>query len=333
VTGRALVFSDPTVVRRLQTEFVPYAGDKWYLNRQNDADGRLVRRLGQQTGRATEKGAAPQGIYLARADGTLLAYDHFHPSAERFLALLDKAQAKAKTLARRRSAQRWTASTSTAADPQFARRLPEGGRVMTVFTRIPLPAPRSGEAWTPNQATGRDHLWLTPDDLRALAPAHWQNGARYPVPEAFAARLVRFHLVDNVRGEPPFWTRAEIRERNLLLVIEDAKARRVRLEGTVRLQAGTGADARGYDARVQGHLTWDNKDNKNDSPRLSRFDWLAWGEAQGEGPFTRNAPPGRFPLVIAGSLAADKDAVAQSVPPQGSRDLGDYLGAGRRALR
>src|SRR3712207_7186712 len=43
----------------------------------------------------------------------------------------------------------------------------------------------------------------------------WEKGARYPVPAAVAERLIRFHLVDNVRGEPPMWARQHIREQDL----------------------------------------------------------------------------------------------------------------------
>ena len=328
MTGRALVFSNPDVVARLKRDFVTYAGDKWYLNRQNDGDGRFLRGLGKQAGRTADNGHAPQGVYVARPDGTLLAYDHFRPSAESFLALLDKAKTAATTAAQADNPGGPQTAVGSVADPGYARRLPDGGRVLSVFSRIPLPPPADG-AWTPNQATGRDHLWLTADDLRALRPPAWRKGERYPLPPAVAERLTRFHLVDNVRGEPPFWQKADVRAQDLSLVVEDPTARRVRLEGAVRLQSGSGSEARAYDARVQGYLVWAPAADKTAPPRLTRFDWIAWGEAQGEGMYTRNAPKGRFPLVIAGGLAAPGDTVARSVPPQGTKDLRSYLGVGR----
>jgi hypothetical protein len=72
---------------------------------------------------------------------------------------------------------------------------------------------------------------------------------------------------------------------------------------------------------LQGYLTYDRKRD-----RFSRLDLLAWGEFWGEGAYTGGAPKGKFPLVIAASLAGA--APADRVPPQGSRDLSDYLGKG-----
>lgn len=324
MTGRALVFSNEKVIRQLKARFVSYAGDKWYLNRQRDADGRFLARIASQRDGAVGGAGAPQGVYVATADGVLLAYDHFRPSAESFLALLDRAAAAAPGRAAEPSPV--GVADEASPDPVFRREPPPGGRVLNVYTRIPL-APTVAAAWTPNQATGRDHLWLTAHDLRALRPPTWTKGRRYPVPPALTARVARFHLLDNVRGEPPFWTNEDVRASNLVLTVEDAAARRVRLDGIVRLSAPNGA--RTYDARVQGYLTW-NKAAGPDGERLARFDWLAWGEASGEGTYTTGAPPGRFPLVVAASLAPAGDVVAATVPPQGAKEWDAYLNPAAR---
>jgi hypothetical protein len=139
-----------------------------------------------------------------------------------------------------------------------------------------------------------------------------------------AERLIRFHLVDNVRGEPPMWAQAEIRQAELTLQVADAAAGRLRLEGTARMQAPANgwAAERGYDARLQGTLTYDRT-----AERFTQVNLLAWGEAWGEGRYTGGAPQGRFPLVIAFSLAGS--AAADRVPPQGSRESSAYFGTGR----
>ncbi len=299
---------------------MPYAGDKWYLNRQSDGDGKFFRDVARQKeGKRNDDGTGPQGLYAALPDGTLLAYDHFHPSPERLLTLLKQAELQAKKMPQQKTAVVTAAAAATAAaDPQFVRRPPEGGLILNVFSRIPLPPP-PGQTWTPNQATGRDHLWVTRDEWRALLPATWKNGIRYPVPRAAAERITRFHLVDNVRGEPSFWERHEIREMALNLRVEDADMGRLRLEGTARLASGT---ERGYDARIQGYVTYDRAKD-----RITRFDLLSWGDAWGEGTYTKNAPPGKFPLLIAASLAGK--SAADRVPPQASRHLPTYMGAGR----
>jgi hypothetical protein len=303
----------------MKRDFIPIAGDKWYLNRQNDADGAFVRALGrQQTGATDENAHAPQGLYVATAGGALLAYDHFHPDPQRFLALLKRAEQK-RTQATGEPVIDVPASGGT--DDRLARRPPPDGLVLNVYSRIPLPPP-AGKTWTPNMATGRDHLWLTKDEARALLPPTWKNGAQYPVPKAVAERLLRFHLVDNVRGEPDFWRRSDVEASDLTLRVKNAAAGEVVLTGTARMRSG---DGRSYDARLQGYLTADRA-----TSRVTRFDVVSWGDARGEGTYTKGAPAGRFPLVIALSLAGGKSG-ADLVPPQASREPGDYFGTGRAA--
>ncbi len=49
-------FSQPEVVRRLRTAFVPYAGDKWYLNRQSDGDSKFFRDVARREGKRNDDG-------------------------------------------------------------------------------------------------------------------------------------------------------------------------------------------------------------------------------------------------------------------------------------
>jgi hypothetical protein len=316
VAGRELVFSNPEVVRLAKEAVVPYAGDQWYLHRQKDADGRFFWKVAQQGHRKNQpEDTTRQGIYVATADGSLLASDHFHPSAERMVTLLQNSLERWK----QRGSTATVADAATDADRNFERVPPAGGLILNVFTRIPRAA-NAAEEWTPNHATGRDHVWLTQEEWRTLLPARWQKGMRFPVPRAITERLARFHLVDNVRGEPPFWTPEELRQAELTLVVEDPTTGLLRLEGSAHLET-KGAD-RGYQARLQGYLQFDRQ-----SDRFRRFDLLSWGEAWGEGPYTRRAPKGRFPLLAAFSLAGNTPA--DRVPPQASRNIQGYFQTGQ----
>ena len=82
-----------------------------------------------------------------------------------------------------------------------------------------------------------------------------------------------------------------------------------RLRATVHLRTAKGD--RGYEAKLLGRI-------ETKAGKVTRFDVVSKGEFWGEGPYTRNAPKGRFPLVIACTLADGKDA-ADTIPPQGSR--------------
>jgi hypothetical protein len=137
------------------------------------------------------------------------------------------------------------------------------------------------------------------------------------VPASVVARIVRYHLLDGVRGEPMAWEPADIQAREMKLTVQDPATGRLLLTGTARMKHG---EERGYDCRLQGEITVDRKTGE-----VSRLDLLGWGEAWGEGPYTRGAPKGKFPLLIAASIAPRNGA--SRVPPQFSRWYDGYIRA------
>jgi len=316
VVGRELIFSNPEIAALITERFVAYAGDQWYLHRQKDGVGAYFWKVAQQGHNARlPEDSTRQGVYAANPDGTLLASDHFRPQAAAFLAMLNRSLSRAKELGREPA----VISGVDVPDLRYTRVPPADGLILNAFTRIPSESTRS--SWTPNQAVGRDHVWLSREEAAALKPASWKVGTRMPVPAAVAERLARFHLVDNVRGEPPMWNRDQIRELDLSLRVVDPAAGLLTLSGKARMETQDGK--RGYEARLQGNLVVNRQ-----TDRISRMDLLTWGEAWGEGPYTRGAPTGRFPLLVAFSLAGDKPA--DRVPPQGSREVQAYFGTGTR---
>ena len=77
-------------------------------------------------------------------------------------------------------------------------------------------------------------------------------------------------------------------------------------------------EKRGYSAKLKGVV--EIADSK-----VTRFDIVALGDFWGEGPYTRGAPAGKFPLAIAFELADGSD-LADQVVPQGVKGwLGGYL--------
>lgn len=310
------MFSHPEIVQLLKTEFIPYAGDQWYLHRQKDEAGTYFWKVVQQGYRRNApEDDTRQGVYAASADGVCLGSLN-HPSPERNLTMLQNALQQFRDQQTKGGA----VNASAQSDARYARTPPVGGIVLDVFTRIPLPPP-AGKAWTPNQATGRDHLWLTKEEVQSLLPSEWKKGLRYPVPPAIAERIIRFHLLDNVRGEPDVWMRDHIKAAELTLTVEDAATGTLRLEGMAQMERPRRQGAQGYEARLQGTVRFDRT-----AQRFTRMDILAWGEAWGEGTYTRGAPPGRFPLVFAFSLAGSRPA--DQIPPQASRNLGEYFTTG-----
>lgn len=323
MAGRALVFSNPAIIELASTRFIPYAGDQWYLHRQQDADGEFFWKVvkdGHMKHRPPNE--TRQGVYAATPEGDLLASSNPR-SGERALEMLNTALASWKE----RPAAAPAPGALAEVDAQFHRAPPAKGLVLNDFSRIPL----SFEGgWNPNQATGRDHVWLTETEWRSLLPKSWQKGARYPVPQPLADRLVRFHLVDNIRGEPDVWRTDQVQEASLFFTVLDPNKGWLKLEGSARMLApadpppanapvgGRLRPERGYEVRVEGYLDYDRKKD-----RVTRCDFLAWGEAWGHGTYTPRPPEGRFPLVHAFSLAGNRPA--DRIPPQGLRHPDQYF--------
>jgi hypothetical protein len=216
-------------------------------------------------------------------------------------------------------------------DPRYSRRPPMGGLIVDVYTRI-LDRDSKQEfcRGTCSVAGGdkaaRDHLWLTAAEWHSLIPADPRKGDQMPMPRPIAERMLRYHLVDNTRGEPPMWQRQEIRSSTITLTVEEATGAtlRLRLDGFALL--ATRADAaearRGYQVQLLGYLGYDAV-----TKTINRFDMVAVGNSWSSGPHTGGGRPGRTPLGIAFQLAP-ADSPGSEVPPQGARDLEEYLGRG-----
>ncbi|MFO0964151.1 MAG: hypothetical protein U0793_01005 [Gemmataceae bacterium] len=271
---------------------MPVAVDQHIFRLRKDAEGELFARVLKQAGRGTD--GYSQGVYLFTADGTLLGFSNT-ADAKHVNGLLEKALKKFDPAAPLPKAPAGKAGAVLPPPP-------EGGLVLDVTTKLLggyAADDERGQKYL--KSLGRDHLWIRKDEADALGKG--------VLPDSVKQRLVRYHLIDNTRGEPPMCSAAEIKK--LELTLRDGV-----LRGSVHLETKSGE--RGYRADLLGFV--EAKDGS-----VTRFDLLARGEFWGEGPFTRGAPKGRFPLAIALSLA-DTSAGASGVPPQGARgNLKGYL--------
>jgi hypothetical protein len=320
-------FADAEVIRMAKNDFVAVAGDDWYQRRKQDAEGEFFRKVANQGPRKGEGGSTRQGIYIFTADGKLLGYrNHHDPDVMR--GVLQKALAEWKKLP---AAQRKPGAVKVEdlpkVDKDYDRKPPKGGIIVNVWTRI-LDKDAKGEYchgtcnFTGGERTAHDHLWLTADEWKGLVPAGAKKGDVVPLPPRMVLRLLRFHFVDNTRGEPPAWERQDVRSYSLELKVTDvtAKAIVLKLEGRALLATHADPDKakRGFDVSVLATIRYDLE-----KKAIDRFDGVALGQHWGQGPYTNGARPGRTPLGIAFDLARGDTAVDQ-VPPQGSRYLKGY---------
>jgi hypothetical protein len=192
-----------------------------------------------------------------------------------------------------------TAPFSRAPDPSTS--------VIRVFSRI-RPLPPGADVL--NAGVGRDHLWILAGEVREILSAGNKVGRAFAMPSTLVARLVRFHLVDNVRGEPDMWAPDEVGKAAFTawLTEKTPTTGTFTFSGTFAQQTADGR--RGGEGKIEGVFDVDPR-----TAKIVRFRAYSEGEAWGAGHFTGNAPQGRFPLVIAMVEAAD--SVAKAVPPQG----------------
>jgi hypothetical protein len=216
-------------------------------------------------------------------------------------------------------------------DPRFTRTPPTGGQIVNVYTRIldrdhGMFCKGTCRTLGGDQAA-RDHLWLTAAECKTLMPATAKPGEQFSLLPAVAERILRFHLTDNTRGEPPRWKREDIRSQKLTLTVDEIRSGivRLRLDGSVMLvnKPDAGRAGRGFDVRLLGQIEYDRA-----RQILKRFDVVAVGDHWGEGPYTRGARPGRQPLGIVFELASGNSA-ADLVPPQAAREIDAYFGRDR----
>ena len=154
-------------------------------------------------------------------------------------------------------------------------------------------------------------------------PGRAEVGFRYALPAKVADRVVRFHLVDNTRGEPPLWSKQEVRAKRFTLTVTSATADAIelRLEGEAVMATDADLDKadRGYEARLLGNLRYVPAKKTFD-----RFDVTAVGTHWGESGLTRGARAGKTLLGVSFELAGD--GPGDKVPPQGIREIDGYYG-------
>lgn len=273
----------------LQSRFIPVAIDQAFQRRQKDSEGEFYRKIASQGPRSDFNGTT-QGFYIATSSGDLLLYNNNrHPEKVRRLM-----REKLDEFFEHRDANANVAPLSEESrDRLYNVKPPEGGAILRVHGKVLDGYEPTDDRWQEifQSALSRDNMWLTAEEHKQVAAGN--------IPKQVQQRLVRFHLVDGTRGEPPMWNEDEIR--TLDMQLDNG-----RLSGKVHLETKDGK--RGYQAQILGYV-------ESSGETLTRFDVVVHGDFWGEGRYTKNAPEGKFPLAISFSLADGKD-IADEVVPQ-----------------
>jgi hypothetical protein len=277
------------VIESLREKFVPIAVDQHVHRRLKNAEGELFAKVLKQAGR--DLGGRSQGVYIFDPAGKLLAFSNTSDAGQ-----VKRLMAKALTGFESAAADSVPVAAKVASPPA-------GTTIVTVTSKVLGGYEKVDGRNTEMHAAslGRDHLWIRGDEAAALAKGL--------VPATLTQRLVRYHLIDNTRGEPPFWRSEELREAKLEL--KDG-----RLSGRIELRSSDGE--REYVAELFGQLV-------TDGGKLTRFDLVANGEFQGESRYTRGAPPGKYPFAVSFRVTAPTCAADRVIPGGARGNLARYL--------
>ena len=307
-------------MQELAAKFVPVADEVSRLQRDAEPDCRFFQGFSEKGhyGGRTKPSNTRQGIYAVTATGEFLASVNTR-AANDVVKMLTGALAKFDAMPR---AERTGDKPlfDAAKVKRFEALQPEAGLVLQVFTRD-LPRAKVTGGWR-GEAWNQDHAWLRQDEVASCIPDA-SVGAEREMPTPILQRLVRAHLLDNVRGQTFSHRVEDIESARLVLRTTTVTATELvlRLQGAVRIdRRGTWAtrgygkaspQRLGYDATLLGTARVDRK-----TGAITRFQLLAvglrWGATEFNG---RQDDFGPAPMGVAFALAPQEVACAAPSHP------------------
>jgi hypothetical protein len=279
VTGRRVVWSDPELVKLLES-FVPAADEVHFLQTVKGPEGALFRTIAEQghyAGR-TQPTSTRQGIYATAPSGVLLASINSN-SPKEMKAMLEKALAKWAELP---ESERFLAEIPKSDRFRWESRYPADGLVLRVVARdLPRSTPKKDPRWN------LDTAWFTKEEMASFT----KEGA---VDEKLVRRIARCHLLDFVRGQTYLYDEKHVEKAELAVKVvrEDGDIVELRYEGATRTSAegkwpvrgfadmnAPTDQKRGYDAKLLGRAKYDRAKG-----RFVEFELVAagtrWGGTQ-----------------------------------------------------
>lgn len=285
------------------------------LQHGQDADCRLFQKF-CDLGHYQTPGSTRQGIYAVTPSGILLASNNSQ-RPRRIAAMLESALEKWQGISRRErglsDAQR--GSLKTVWRWEDAR--PDDGLILEVTSRDMISERdsnllgRRGRRrfdWA-KEAWNRDWAWFSAEESETWLPVPIKLDASKTVPAALVERLVRFHLLDNVRGQTLAYGREHIGSAELRATVtaSDSDHVQLALKGYTQAEVKDGSYPRGFAASLDGTATWDLK-----AKRFIQFEIHARSASWGRTQFNHRAwgPESRPVAVILRLAPKDAPSVA-----------------------
>lgn len=296
------------VIARLKEEFIPFAGNtnELQVSKWESPERTWFMQTIKDIHPGASKGVTAQGFYVVAPDGQGYVFSMHGRQRDEFMKLLDAGLAMYKKSPPKR------VEIVTSPTKQWTRPKPQGTLVVRSISRIdPMPLNASDK----NKSIGRDHFWIFPEDAKEILN---QVGREFAMPAKLARRLARFHLLDNVRGEPTRWRYDNIQLLDIKMVRMSEGSFSFAGQFKISNMEGSGGTAKGTEGIISGTLKIDPK-HRVATEFTAFVDAKAWGDHDN----TSGAPKGKYPLKIA--FRTIDDEIARSVPPQQSYFWGEYL--------
>lgn len=251
---------------------IPAVGNTHELQNQKFQAGKWFMEMAQKANPRDLKSVTAQGFYVAGADGKGYAFNN-NRDPQRVLGFIQKGLAGF-----RKDPPAKVDIAEDEVNAQYSRGPDPSVSVLQVYSRI-KPLPESCDEL--NHNIGRDFLWIYPEEVKTMRES-------VVAPASLVKRLLRFHFVDNIRGEPDMWDTKDIQSSSF--VLKRLSTDRFALTGRFAMKHGD----RGIEGAFESEITFDPKED-----RVKAFKGFAKTLAWGAGTYTPKPPAGRFPILYA----------------------------------
>ncbi len=285
--GRQVCWSDPKL-QKLAKQFVPATDEVWRLHNLKEIDCLYFQGFSEQ-GHYRTHGTTRQGIYVCTPSG-------------RFLASINTTDPRRMERMLQQALERWKATPKSQRylgyDPATRKdginrrenQYPADGLPLRVYSRD-MPRKDLPDDWR-RTAWNVDSLWYRKDEMRQLLPERLAKGRSVDWPDALVQRIVRHHLVDNVRGQTNGYRGEQVQVARLKTTVTKVAKGKVTVtfegasratttgtwpaKGTFEEVAQPGSMSRGMRTSLFGEAEFDSK-----TGRFTRFELAAVGTRWG----------------------------------------------------
>jgi hypothetical protein len=279
-------------------KFVPCTDEVYRLQRGSDPDCVFFQAIAKQGHFGKPTQLSKQGIYVLTADGTFLSSINsnrpddvlkvLQDGLEKFESLPDS-QKEMVDVAKIESKNRWESKS------------PTGGLILAIYSRdlnedMSFASPRK-EKWN------RDTAWFSKAEIFAAIPQDLEAGATFEMPAMIGNRLLRFHIVDTIKGQTDEFSEAEVKS-EIMCTVTSASDEKIEFEfsGTTKSDSNSTRNnrtPRGVVTKLRGVASFDRT-----AERFEKFDFVAigyrWGKTRYNG---RRRQANSSPIGFSGSLA------------------------------